>query len=93
MTYPCDYLIFDVCYGKFGCLCSNGYYKVSDGFRGAPEGYRLGPDLLAQYEAEFGPLKKTEEWQDVVIVEHDDGHVEIIPEDDFWSTDTTSQTD
>lgn len=24
-TYPCDYLIFDVCYGSYACECSNGY--------------------------------------------------------------------
>lgn len=29
-TYPCDYLIFDVCYGSYSCECSNGYSMTTD---------------------------------------------------------------
>ena len=31
MNLPCDYLVFDICYGYHACKCSNGYQRVTQG--------------------------------------------------------------
>ena len=29
-SFPCDYLIFDICYGKRACICDNGYSMITN---------------------------------------------------------------
>ena len=28
-SFPCDYLIYDICYGLNACICDNGYWMIT----------------------------------------------------------------